>query len=298
MSSLAPVKSALKMQLARIRRLARVVRDSDAAELRINQLKQDIALLEAFQALPKAIREKVISTDTGLFNVGVSNSHTRDEQIRQALEKVPAGSRLLDAGAGECQYRTFCSHLNYVSQDIAVYDGSGDKGLQTGTWDTSQIDIVCDIVDVPEPDASFDAVLCTEVLEHLPDPVRALDEMARLLKPGGTMIVSAPFWSLTHFAPFHFATGFNRYFYEHHFGRLGFSIVEMSPNGNYFESVAQEVRRIPEIGMKFADDKALAIERHAICVVLSMLERMAAKDHGSTELLAFGMLVRAVKDRP
>ena len=55
--------------------------------------------------------------------------------------------------------RDFCSHLDYLSQDFAQYDGSGDgSGLQTGSWDQSKIDIVSDIIDIPEPAESFDAV--------------------------------------------------------------------------------------------------------------------------------------------
>ena len=77
------------------------------------------------------------------------------------------------------------------------------EGLQTGEWDTSRIDLVSDITEIPAPDASFDAILCSEVLEHIPEPTHALDEFMRLLRPGGTLILSAPFASLVHFAPYH-----------------------------------------------------------------------------------------------
>jgi SAM-dependent methyltransferase len=172
----------------------------------------------------------------------------------------------------------------------------GDSGLQTGSWNFSQIDIVSDILDIPEPDGSFDAVLCTEVLEHLPDPVRALDEMARLLRPGGMFVITAPFWSLTHFAPYHYATGFNRYFYEFHLGRLGFDIVEMTANGNFFECVGQELRRVADMAQRFAGgEKPNPLELHAMQIVLGMVERMSARDTGSPDMLHFDCQVRAVK---
>ena len=151
-------------------------------------------------------------------------------------------------------------------------------------------------MDIPEPDASFDAVLCTEVLEHVPDPIRALDEMARLLRPGGIFIITAPFWSLTHFAPYHYATGFNRYFYEFHLGRLGFDIIDMIPNGNFFECVGQELRRVPDMAQRFAaDEKPNPLEVYAMQIVLAMVERMSAGDTGSPEMLHFDYQVRAVK---
>ena len=81
--------------------------------------------------------------------------------LKQTLRKIltPAGKRLLDAGAGECKYKPFCTHLKYVSQDFCQYTGEGNsKGLQMGKWDTSHIDIVSDITNIPEPDASFDVI--------------------------------------------------------------------------------------------------------------------------------------------
>jgi SAM-dependent methyltransferase len=253
-------------------------------------------LFAGFLALPGFERTKILSTNPDQYVVGTKNAATRDAWVAEALTALPPGARLLDAGAGECQYKKHCGHLKYVAQDNSVYDGEGDTGLQTGTWDFSKIDIVSDIVDIPEPDASFDAVLCTEVLEHLPDPVRALDEMARLLRPGGIFIITAPFWSLTHFAPYHYATGFNRYFYEFHLGRLGFDIVEMTPNGNFFECVGQELRRVADMAQRFAGgDKPTLLELHATQIVLAMVERMSARDTGSPEMLHFDCQVRAVK---
>ena len=253
-------------------------------------------LFASFLALPRFERTRILSANPDQYVVGTKNAATRDAWVAEALTALPPGARLLDAGAGECQYKKHCGHLKYVAQDNAIYDGKGDAGLQTGKWDFSKIDIVSDIVDIPEPDASFDAVLCTEVLEHLPDPVRALDEMARLLRPGGTFIITAPFWSLTHFAPYHYATGFNRYFYEFHLGRLGFDIVEMTPNGNFFECVGQELRRVAEMAQRFArGDRPTQLELHATQIVLAMVERMSARDTGSPEMLHFDCQVRAVK---
>jgi ubiquinone/menaquinone biosynthesis C-methylase UbiE len=128
------------------------------------------------------------------------------------LKKIPAGYKILDAGAGECQFKKYCTHLNYVSQDFAQYNGDGNVGLQMGSWDNTQLDIVSDITSIPVADGSFDAVMCTEVLEHVPDPVAALKEMNRTLRSGGYLMITVPFASLTHFAPYHFASGLNKFF--------------------------------------------------------------------------------------
>lgn len=179
------------------------------------------------------------------------NARARENWIAQTLKNLPQGESILDVGAGECAYKKYCSHLDYVSQDIAEYDGQGDGvGLQTGSWDTSQLDFVCDLYDIPE-DRLYDTVFCSEVLEHVVDPVRAVEKLTRLTKPGGKVIVTAPFNSLTHFAPYHFCTGFSQYFYKHHFERLGFEISEMTANGGYFDMMDQELGRVSSVRRQF-----------------------------------------------
>jgi len=50
----------------------------------------------------------------------------------------------------------------------------------------------CDITDIPEPDASFDVLICNHVLEHIPDDRRAMAELRRVLKPGGLAVLQHP----------------------------------------------------------------------------------------------------------
>ena len=223
---------------------------------------------------------------------GTRNHAQREAWLERTLTALPAGLRILDAGAGELQYRKFCSHLDYVSQDFAQYDGKGDQvGLQIGSWDQTQLDIVCDITAIPEPDASFDAIMCIEVLEHLPDAPRALQELARLLRPGGWLVMTAPFCSMTHFSPYFFGTGYSRYFHEHWLEKLGIEIVDLQYNGNYFEFLAQELRRVEQIAGQYADATLTLQDKIAIHKVAGLMRNLSEKDTGSEQFLAYGLHV-------
>lgn len=229
-------------------------------------------------------------------SVGRRNESVRKKWLKKTLKSLPPGLRLLDAGAGELANKEYCTHLNYVSQDFCQYEGSGNNtGLQMDSWDTSKIDIVGDIVDIPENDESFDIILCTEVLEHLPYPIKALEEFSRLLKKDGILILTAPFCSLTHFAPYHYSSGFNRYFYEYHLNSLGFQIDELTTNGNFFEYIGQEIRRVSSIAIKYSSQKVSRLEQYAINIILKMLERFSKADKKSDELLCFGYHIIAKK---
>ncbi|MGV8108435.1 class I SAM-dependent methyltransferase [Methanospirillum sp.] len=230
--------------------------------------------------------------------VGKKNQITREIWLEETLKSLSPGTRILDAGAGELRYKKFCSHLNYVSQDFAQYDGMGDyKGLQTKTWDQTKLDIISDITAIPEPNNSFDAIMCIEVFEHLPEPIKAIEEFSRLLKNEGHLIITAPFCSLTHFAPYHFYSGFNRYFYENHLTNNGFHIEELVENGNYFEYLAQEIRRIPSVTEKYSRKKFFPIHYIAQQWLLWILGKYSLSDTGSDELLCFGYHVHAIKKK-
>lgn len=228
--------------------------------------------------------------------VGLNNEYFRKDWIEKKLRAVPNNSRILDAGAGTQQYRQYCKHLSYVSQDFGKYDGRGDNSaLQMGDFNYGSLDIISDICAIPEANSSFDAVMCTEVFEHLPNPIEAIQEFSRLLKPGGHLIVTAPFCSLTHFAPYHFSTGFSRYWYEIHLGKFNFINIELVPNGNFFEYLAQEIYRMPYVSERYSKDKPNILELLSIIVVQKMLLRFSQKDVGSSELLCFGYCLHAQK---
>ena len=123
--------------------------------------------------------------------------------------------------------------------------GGPEEGLQKSVgWDTSRIELVSDITAIPAPDVSFDAILCSEMLEHVPDPTHALDEFARIRKPGGVMVLTAPFSSNVHMAPCHYCSGFSKYWYEYHLPLRGFLINTLNLNGDWHALLLQEITRL------------------------------------------------------
>ena len=145
----------------------------------------------------------------------------RDEWVRNQAARIPKGSQVLDAGAGASKYRPFFSHCQYRTQDFCEYQGELVKYLQP-------IDYICDITRVPLADATLDVVLCTEVLEHVADPMAVLREFARLLKPGGRLLLTAPQTSPIHMEPYHYYGGFTEYWYRHWLPATGFKVDEIA----------------------------------------------------------------------
>ena len=133
------------------------------------------------------------------------NQINRDEWVASKAKELPEGSTVLDAGAGSCRYRDLFKHCYYVTQDFCSYEG---PSMRYG-----KIDYVCDITEIPVDDNSFDAILCTEVLEHVTEPIKAIQEFARILKPRGRLFLTAPLGSGIHMPPYHFYGGFSPYWY-------------------------------------------------------------------------------------
>lgn len=96
------------------------------------------------------------------------------------------------------------------------------------------IDYECDISEIPVEDGSFDVIICTEVLEHIPHPIEAIIEMARILKSDGRLFLTAPFACGLHQLPYHYYTGFTPMWYEKFLEENGLEVIEIQPNGGFF----------------------------------------------------------------
>jgi SAM-dependent methyltransferase len=162
--------------------------------------------------------------------------------LRQAASTLSPEQRILDVGSGLSPYRELFAHTSYVTCD----------------WDQSLYvpdvppDIVAPADQIPVEDGSFDAVLCTEVLEHVPAPWDVLREFHRIIRPGGAVWITAPFTWPLHEQPhdYYRYTGFGL---RHLLERAGFSRVEVTPLSDTFSTLSQLVHDL-EFLMGKADD--------------------------------------------
>jgi SAM-dependent methyltransferase len=168
----------------------------------------------------------------------------RDHWVAHIASKVKPDSRVLDVGAGPCRYRELFAHCDYKSQDFCQHEGSTVGSLaDKGIWSYGDIDYVSDATAIPVEDASFDVILCTEVLEHVPEPSKVLLECGRILRNGGLLILSAPLTSGLHQEPHHYFGGFTPYWYERELKSAGFESIDVQPNGGFFKHYGQETQR-------------------------------------------------------
>lgn len=243
------------------------------------------------------IKRKMILTNEDVW-WRIKNQEIRDEWVIHQLKRIEPGKTILDAGAGRRKYSTFCKHLNYISQDFGKYDDEkktvGLHGGGADKWDSMNCDLICDISNIPLNDGSLDAILCTEVFEHIKNPIDVLKEFFRLLKKGGLLILTAPFCAPTHQAPFYYYNGFSRYWYNDILNDTGFEIKEMESYGNWFVYMAQEIERMTYMtkryGCKMSQD-----EIQAMIKCTQSLIYQGTVDNGSDEVLCIGYFVQARK---
>ena len=193
----------------------------------------------------------------------LNNENERDAFVRSELQKLSANSTILDAGCGSQRYRKYCSHLVYKAQDFGQYktdlkkmigsDGVG--GLDGYTY--GSLDYVGDIWNIEESNEAFDAILCTEVFEHIPYPVETVRELSRLLRKNGTLILTAPSNCLRHMDPYYFYSGFSDRWFEKFLAESGLRVQTMAPVGDYYSWLAVEMARTA-LSHSFAAKLALA----------------------------------------
>jgi SAM-dependent methyltransferase len=101
---------------------------------------------------------------------------------RHAFEALRRGARVVAFDYDEAE-------LKDVAAMAAAMGAAGDVAASAASATTRG-----DATRLPFPDGSFDRVIAAEVLEHIPDDEAAIGELARVLRPGGTMAVTVPAW--------------------------------------------------------------------------------------------------------
>lgn len=150
----------------------------------------------------------------------LNNLHERIEWVTEKLSALPRGQLILDAGCGSQQFRRFCSHLDYRGQDFGKYhcDQKATIGsMRERDYEYGHLDYTGNIWEIDEKVGVFDAILCTEVLEHISYPGKTITEFERLIKPGGSLVLTAPFACRRHMDPYFFYSGFSDRRYEKFF---------------------------------------------------------------------------------
>ena len=135
--------------------------------------------LQLIDCLTDALREEFSVIPTN--NV---SAHEYDPPTLALLERHADGL-VLDCGAG--QRNTY--YANVVNYEIVAYDSTDVLGVAER---------------LPFKDASFDAVVCMNVLEHVKDPFQVARELMRVLKPGGELLCVAPLLQPLHGYPHHY----------------------------------------------------------------------------------------------
>ena len=140
--------------------------------------------------------------------------------------------RFLDVGCGEVPFRGIIQdHVEeYMTFDIEER--------------TEKLDFVGDIQNMDMiPDSSFDTAGCFGVLEHVPEPARAAKEIARILKPGGVLVITVPFTARLHEEPHDFYR-YSGYGLQHLFSKAGLTTKTIVPVGGLFSFLGHQLATV------------------------------------------------------
>lgn len=142
--------------------------------------------------------------------------------------QVPAGlasvdGLVVDIGAAD---RWIAPHLARSAHYVALdYPPTGN------VFYAARPDIFADATRLPFPDASIDAVVCLEVIEHVHDPSAAIREIARVLKPGGRAWISMPFLYPLHNEPYDFQR-YTEFGLRRDFAMAKLEVIRMDRSGH------------------------------------------------------------------
>lgn len=147
-----------------------------------------------------------------------------DKFVKFSSNEIPANALVLDAGAGSCPYKKYFNNHHYESTDFENIFEIEHKNKHS---------FICSLDNIPKSDNYYDAIINTQVLEHVENPQLVLNEMYRILKPGGKLFLTAPQGWGVHGAPYHFFN-FTNYGLELLLKKSGFNIILLNQGVEFF----------------------------------------------------------------
>jgi len=153
-----------------------------------------------------------------------------DRFLLEVSARLEPGKLMLDGGAGNCKHKSFFPHVRTIALDLA----------QNRQRRYGQIDVAGDLNSIPFKADTFDAVINIEVLEHVREPVKVLEEMFRVLRPGGRLFLTTPQGWEEHRVP-HDYFRFTRFGLRYLFEKAGYRVVAIEPLGGYFRYLGQRI---------------------------------------------------------
>ena len=154
-----------------------------------------------------------------------------EDAVRDFASTIPEGARVLDAGAGEARHAHYFARHRYTPVDLAI----GDLA-----WDYTRLQALADLTALPFPSAVFHAAVNIVTLEHVREPAEVIRELARVLMPGGRLLLVVPHEWEVHQAP-HDYFRYTRYGLAHLLTQAGLEVEVLSPVGGYFRLMSRRL---------------------------------------------------------
>ena len=136
---------------------------------------------------------------------------------------------LLDFGCGAKPYQTLIDVENYIGLDIEN---------SSHNHENEKIDVYYDGLTIPFPDNTFDSYFSSQVLEHVPNSTGILQEVYRVMKHGGHLLVTVPFVWDEHETPYDF-NRWTSFGIKELFSQNNFEIIKLEKSSNYIETIFQ-----------------------------------------------------------
>jgi len=138
---------------------------------------------------------------------------------------------VLDAGSGQAPYKKYFAHTTYENADFQKVE------CRDGSYAPSTY--ICDLADIPVENERYDFIICTQVLEHLPEPWKVLSEFFRVLKKGGKIFLSAPLFFEEHEQPYDFYR-YTQFAWEKLLADAGFEIQTLDWLEGYYGTLGYQ----------------------------------------------------------